>query len=111
VRSSDIRRKLGVEPLLLRVERSQLRWFGQLIRMPPPLWFSRHIQLGGDPRADPEPAEGLSLSSGLGTSVAGEKEAWGGPCLTGCHRDPAPDKRTRMNVDSQSTFMQALLKQ
>jgi len=28
VRSSDIRRKLGVEPLLLRVERSQLRWFG-----------------------------------------------------------------------------------
>jgi len=25
VRSSDIRRELGVEPLLLRVERSQLR--------------------------------------------------------------------------------------
>jgi len=35
VRSSDIRRELGVEPLLLRVERSQLRWFGHLIRMPP----------------------------------------------------------------------------
>ncbi|KAK0137077.1 hypothetical protein N1851_026739 [Merluccius polli] len=28
VKSSDIRRELGVEPLLLRVERSQLRWFG-----------------------------------------------------------------------------------
>ena len=35
VRSSDIRRELGVEPLLLRVERSQLRWFGHLTRMPP----------------------------------------------------------------------------
>jgi len=21
----------------------------------------------------------------------------GGPCLAGCHRDPAPDKRTRMD--------------
>jgi len=35
VRSLDIRRELGVEPLLLRVEMSQLRWFGHLIRMPP----------------------------------------------------------------------------
>uniref|UniRef100_A0A8C6KT40 Reverse transcriptase domain-containing protein n=1 Tax=Nothobranchius furzeri TaxID=105023 RepID=A0A8C6KT40_NOTFU len=35
VRSSDIREGLGVEPLLLRIERSQLRWFGHLVRMPP----------------------------------------------------------------------------
>uniref|UniRef100_A0A8D0DB40 C2H2-type domain-containing protein n=1 Tax=Sander lucioperca TaxID=283035 RepID=A0A8D0DB40_SANLU len=35
VRSSVIREELGVEPLLLRVERSQLRWFGHLVRMPP----------------------------------------------------------------------------
>ncbi|KAF7652554.1 hypothetical protein LDENG_00095270 [Lucifuga dentata] len=35
VRSSDIREGLGVELLLLRIERSQLRWFGHLIRMPP----------------------------------------------------------------------------
>ena len=35
VRSSDIQRELGVEPLLLHVERGQLRWFGHLIRMPP----------------------------------------------------------------------------
>jgi len=35
VRSSDIRRELGVVPLLLRVKRSQLRWFGHLISMPP----------------------------------------------------------------------------
>ena len=36
VRSSVIREGLGVQPLLLHVERSQLRWFGHLVvRMPP----------------------------------------------------------------------------
>lgn len=35
VRSADIRRKLGVEPLLLHVKRSQFGWFGNLITMPP----------------------------------------------------------------------------
>ena len=35
VRSSVIRERLGVESLLLCVERSQLRWFGHLVRMPP----------------------------------------------------------------------------
>ena len=35
VRSSVIPEGLGVEPLLLCVERSQLRWFGHLVRMPP----------------------------------------------------------------------------
>ncbi|KAF7656129.1 hypothetical protein LDENG_00046000, partial [Lucifuga dentata] len=35
VRSSDIREGLGVELLLLRIERSQLRWFRHLIRTPP----------------------------------------------------------------------------
>ncbi|TWW77359.1 hypothetical protein D4764_12G0007490 [Takifugu flavidus] len=35
VRSSAIREELGVESLLLRVERSQMRWLGYLVRMPP----------------------------------------------------------------------------
>ncbi|TWW81679.1 hypothetical protein D4764_01G0014940 [Takifugu flavidus] len=35
VRSSAIREELGVEPLLLRVERSQMRWLGHLVRMSP----------------------------------------------------------------------------
>ncbi|KAK0139711.1 putative uncharacterized transposon-derived protein F52C9.6 [Merluccius polli] len=35
VRSSVIREELGVDPLLLRVERSQMRWLGHLVRMPP----------------------------------------------------------------------------
>ncbi|KAK0155246.1 Craniofacial development protein 2 [Merluccius polli] len=35
VRSSVIREELGVDPQLLRVERSQMRWLGHLVRMPP----------------------------------------------------------------------------
>ena len=30
-----IRKSLNIEPLLLRIERSQLRWFGHVSRMPP----------------------------------------------------------------------------
>ena len=32
-RSSDIRKYLNFEPLRLRIERSQLRWFGHVSRM------------------------------------------------------------------------------
>ena len=35
VRSSAIQEELGVEPLLLRAKRSQMRCFGPLVRMPP----------------------------------------------------------------------------
>ena len=35
VRSSVIREELGVDPLLLCVARSQARWLGHLVRMPP----------------------------------------------------------------------------
>ncbi|KAK0148116.1 hypothetical protein N1851_012177 [Merluccius polli] len=54
VRSSDIQRELGVEPLLLHVERSQLRWFRHLTpgRLPLEV-FSGHIQLAGDPLGRP----------------------------------------------------------
>ena len=34
VRSSDIRKSLNIEPLLLRIERPQLRCFGHVSRMP-----------------------------------------------------------------------------
>ena len=56
VRNSVIREGLGVEPLLLRIERSQMRWLGYLVRMPPgrlPAAVFRHVPLGGDPGEDP----------------------------------------------------------
>ena len=34
VRSAEIRKSLNIEPLLLQIERSQLRWFGHVSRMP-----------------------------------------------------------------------------
>ena len=34
VRSSELRKSLNIEPLFLRIERSQLRWFGHVSRMP-----------------------------------------------------------------------------
>ena len=34
VRGFEIRKSLNVEPLLLRIERSQLRWFGHISRVP-----------------------------------------------------------------------------
>jgi len=35
VRSSEVRKSLIIELLLLRIERSQFRWFGHVSRMPP----------------------------------------------------------------------------
>ena len=34
VRSSEIQKFLNTEPLLLRIERSQLRWFGHVSKLP-----------------------------------------------------------------------------
>ena len=34
VRNSEIRKSLNIEPLLLQIERSQLKWFGHVSRMP-----------------------------------------------------------------------------
>nr|XP_054588623.1 uncharacterized protein LOC129153273 isoform X1 [Nothobranchius furzeri] len=56
VRSSDIRKGLGVEPLLLWIDRSQLRWLGHLVRMPPGRLPGRcfgHVLPAGGPRVDP----------------------------------------------------------
>src|SRR5690606_19463265 len=35
IRNDDIRMDLGVEPLLLSVEKSQMRWYGHVLRMAP----------------------------------------------------------------------------
>ncbi len=57
VRSSDIRRELRVELLLLHVERSQVRWFEHLVRMPPghhPLEVFQAHPIGRRPRGRPK---------------------------------------------------------
>ncbi|PWA15275.1 hypothetical protein CCH79_00008546 [Gambusia affinis] len=68
VRSSVIREGLRVEPLLLHVERGQLRWLGHLVRMPPgclPGEVFRARPTGR--RKTQDMLEGLCLSAGLGT--------------------------------------------
>jgi len=67
VRSSDIWRELEVEPLLLRVERSQLRWFGHLIRMPPLRGFPGLSDWEETPGQAENTLEGLYIPSCLGT--------------------------------------------
>ncbi|KAI3354167.1 hypothetical protein L3Q82_018703, partial [Scortum barcoo] len=71
VRSSVTREELGVEPLLLRIERSQLRWLGHLFRMPPgrlPREVFQACPTGRRPRGRPRTRwRRLCLSAGLGT--------------------------------------------
>jgi len=101
VRSSHIRRELGVEPLLLlHVKRSQLWWFRHLIRM------IRQVRLEGDPGADPEPAGQIIYLIWPGNASGSPRRSWkvllgrrksGGPCFAFCHWDPAPDKWMKMD--------------
>ncbi|KAI3362885.1 hypothetical protein L3Q82_001925 [Scortum barcoo] len=90
VRSSVTREELGVEPLLLHIERSQLRWLGHLFRMPPgrlPREVFQACPTGRRPQGKTQDTlERLCLSAGLGTprgppgeeleEVSGVREVW-----------------------------------
>ena len=89
VRSSAIREELGVEPLLLRVERGQLRWLGHLVRMPPerlPGVVFRACPTGKRPRGRPRTRwrdyvsrlvwERLGVPPEELEEVAGERDVW-----------------------------------
>ncbi|TWW74429.1 hypothetical protein D4764_14G0004320 [Takifugu flavidus] len=89
VRSSAIQEELRVEPLLLRVERSQMRWLGHLVRMPPgrlPGEVFRACPSGRRPPGRPRTCWRDYVSrlawERLGTppdeleEVAGEREVW-----------------------------------
>jgi exonuclease III len=89
VRSSVIRGGLRVEPLLLHVERSQLRWLGHLVRMPPgrlPGEVFRARPTGRRPRGRPRTRwrdyvsrlawERLGIPPEELAQVAGERDVW-----------------------------------
>ncbi|TWW80672.1 hypothetical protein D4764_01G0004870 [Takifugu flavidus] len=112
VRSSDIREGLGVEPLLLHIERSQLGWLGHLARMPSgrlPLEVFRTCPPGG----------GLVAGPGLGgeiTSLAWLGSGWGSPgradgsgrgkgCLSIPPEAAAPATRIRISGKKQNKIL------
>ncbi|TWW76618.1 hypothetical protein D4764_12G0000080 [Takifugu flavidus] len=89
VRSSAIREELGVESLLLRVERSQMGWLGHLVRMPPgrlPGEVFRACPSGKRPPGRPRTRwrdyvsrlawECLGIPPDELEEVAGEREVW-----------------------------------
>ena len=89
VRSSVIRERLGVEPLLLHLERSQLRWFGHLVQMPPeclPREVLDACPTGKRPRGRPRARwrdyistlarERLGIPQDEVVDVAREREEW-----------------------------------
>uniref|UniRef100_A0A3B3BDQ3 Cadherin domain-containing protein n=1 Tax=Oryzias melastigma TaxID=30732 RepID=A0A3B3BDQ3_ORYME len=109
VRSSVTRRELGVGPLLLRIERSQLRWLGHLIQMPPgrlPGEVFRACPTGRRPRGRPRTRwrdyvsrlawKCLGVPPEELEEVGGEREVWAS-LLDCCPRDPVPDKRKKMD--------------
>lgn len=90
VRSSVIREGLGLEPLLLCLERSQLRWFGHLVRMPTgrlPWEVFQARPVGRRPRGRPRTRwrdyistlawERLGIPPSELVNVAREREVWG----------------------------------
>uniref|UniRef100_A0A3B3HQU3 Reverse transcriptase domain-containing protein n=1 Tax=Oryzias latipes TaxID=8090 RepID=A0A3B3HQU3_ORYLA len=89
VRSLVTRGELGVEPLLLHIERSQLRWLGHLVRMPPgrlPGEVFRACPTGRRPRGRPRTRwrdyvsrlawERLGVPPEELEEVAGVREVW-----------------------------------
>ncbi|KAK3512527.1 hypothetical protein QTP70_015639 [Hemibagrus guttatus] len=89
VRSSVTWEELGVEPLLLHIERGQLRWLGHLFRMPPgrlPGEVFRACPTGKRPRGRPRTRwrdyvsrlawERLGVPKEKLEEVSGEREVW-----------------------------------
>ncbi|KAK7896322.1 hypothetical protein WMY93_021647 [Mugilogobius chulae] len=104
VRSSVTREELGVEPLLLHVERSQLRWLGHLFRMPPgrlPREVFRACPTGRRPRGRPRTRWRDYVSRLAWERLGIPQKSWrkcvgigksGPPCSDCCLRDPTPDE-------------------
>ncbi|KAF7654265.1 hypothetical protein LDENG_00072170, partial [Lucifuga dentata] len=104
VRSLDIQEGLGVEPLLLHIERSQLRWFRHLVRMDPgrlPREVFQARPTGKRPRGRPRTCcrdyiswltwERLEVPQEELEGLAGDRKC-GPVCLVCCHHDLDPNK-------------------
>ncbi len=79
VRSSVTREELGVEPLLLHIERNQLRWLGHLFQMSPgrlPGEVLRAFPTGRRPREDPGHAGGTMSLSLPGNALGFPRRSW-----------------------------------
>ncbi|KAG1932899.1 hypothetical protein F2P79_020886 [Pimephales promelas] len=108
VRSSVTREELRVEPLLLHIERGQLRWLGHLFRMPPgrlPGEVFRARPTGRRPRGRPRTRWRDYVSRLAWECLGIPQKSWskclgrgksGHLCLDCCPRDPAPDERKKM---------------
>ena len=89
VRGSVIHEELRVEPLLLCVERSQLKWFGHLVRMPlgclPREVFQAHparrawgrLRIRWRDYISTLAWERLRIPQSELANVAGERDVWG----------------------------------
>ncbi len=77
VRSSVTREELIVEPLLLDIERSQLRWLGHLFRMPPGCLPGEVFRARPTGRNTQDTVEGLYLPTGLGMPLYSPRGAGG----------------------------------
>ena len=108
VRSSVIWEELGVDPLLLHVERSQIRWLGHLVRMPPgvlPGEVFRARSTRRKPQGRPRTRwrDYVSRLAWECLGIPWEELEWLGrgksglPCLGCCPRNPIPDKRKKMD--------------
>ena len=77
VRSSVTREELGVEPLLLHVQRSQLRWLGHLFWMPPGRLPGEVVQApGGGLGVDPGHAGGTMSLGWPGNASGSHRKSW-----------------------------------
>ena len=116
VRSAVTREGLGVEPLLLRLERSSLGgsgiWLGCLSSVSLGR-SSMHVPLGGDPGADQGPDGGITSTLWPWTVSGSSRKRWlmllgsgkpGALWWRCCPRDPTTDKRMKMDGWMDGTF-------
>uniref|UniRef100_A0A8C6W0Z1 Reverse transcriptase domain-containing protein n=1 Tax=Nothobranchius furzeri TaxID=105023 RepID=A0A8C6W0Z1_NOTFU len=115
VRISVIREGLGVDPLLLHIERSQMRWLGHLVRMPPgrlPGEVFRALPTGRRLKGRPRTRWRDYVSHLARERLGIPRRSWpkwlgrrkSGPLALGyCPRDPTPDKR--MKIDGMVGWM------